>query len=120
MSLKCLIRIFLIVLIAVTGLRLSAVANQNLQLQLVWDHPQPETVKYYNIYLSDSQGVPTGKPYARITRLPTDRHGVSLKLPTNSIRYVTVTAVGDQGQESGFSNQLKIEINLITTDLQAP
>jgi len=116
------ISVIVTIVLAATGLRMSSASGPFVTIELQWDHLQPATIKYYNVYVSDTQGS-FGRAYARITRLPTDRHGVQVRIPvasTGVTRYIVVTAVDGQGTESGWSNQLQTNASFTVTDLGSP
>lgn len=88
-------------------------------IPIAWNHDEPETVKYYNIYLSNTSGV-FGHPYARTTKLPTDSDPLILKLPvvTGSVtKYIRVKAVNEAG-ESDWSNEKEVQMKFIVNDTQ--
>jgi hypothetical protein len=109
------VTVVLYIFLVVFSLRVSAVANPLASIYLVWDHSSPEMIKYYQLYISDSQGVFT-RPYARISRLPTSKKGYLIRLPVGT-KYLVVTSVDENGNESGHSNQLKIEVVINDTNL---
>ncbi len=89
------------------------------RIGLVWDHPEPETVKYYNIYKSETQGDYQG-PYDSTTKLPTDASPFILKLPVISgsrTIYLRVKAVNELG-ESPWSNEKEVEMRFIVNDVE--
>lgn len=106
------------VFMLVFALRMAAYSSPTVSVQLTWEHEHPTTIAYYNIYVSDTQGVFGSQPYARVSRLPDDAWGVPLELPVNVTKYLTVTAVDDAGMESVYGNELKIVTTIVVTDLQ--
>jgi len=105
------------VFILVFALRLSTALAAMVEIPFVWDQTDAENVAYYNIYISTTQDQ-FDKVYKRVTRLPSDKSPVILRLPADAVdRYVVVTAIDTQGQESGWSNQLKFTPAVTVNDL---
>jgi len=93
-------------------------ASSIVSIPIAWDHEAPETVDWYNIYVSETQGVYPDIPYARITRLPDNSHPLYLRfnVDTKTI-YLRVKAENENG-ESDWSNEVKVEMSFIVTYLE--
>jgi len=91
-------------------------AETTIQVAVAWDYGTPEDVQYYSIYVSTVQGQ-FDKPYARITKLPTNGSPVMVSFPADGVtRYMIVRAKG-AGGESENSNQITFTPSLTWSDL---
>jgi len=99
------LKIIACIFVLVFALRLSTALAAMIEIPFAWDQTGAENIAYYNVYISTTEGQ-FDKVYKRVTRLPTDKSPVILRLPADGVkRYIVVKAVNEEG-ESGPSNQL--------------
>ena len=113
------IAIYVLILLALYAIFFGIIsyASSTVIMGIAWDHDAPETVDWYNIYISEIQGVYPDRPFRRTTKLPTDASPfyIQLNVDTKTI-YLRVKAENENG-ESGWSNEVKIEMSFIVTYL---
>ena len=109
--------VLLCVLYAVFAIAITS-ASSTVIIGIAWDHDEPETVDWYNIYISETQGVYPDKPYRRTTKLPTDASPFYLQfnVDTKTI-YLKLKAENENG-ESDWSEEIKVEMSFIVTYLE--
>ena len=93
-------------------------ASSIVSIPITWDHEAPETVDWYNIYVSETQGVYPDIPYGRTTRLPSSASPLYLRFNVDTkTLYLRVKAENQYG-ESDWSNEVKVEMSFIVTYLE--
>jgi hypothetical protein len=76
---------------------------------LRWTHPDSGSVASFNVHFGTASGsygtsVPAGKPVPDSQGI----HSFSFEVPVsmeNELLYITVTALGEEGQEGSYSNE---------------